>query len=573
MEQSLFYQLSIVMGLAAGVSLVFKLLRQPLIIGYIITGFLAGPYLFNLTANHGAFESFSEIGIVLLLFMIGLGLNTAVIKSTGRPAIITFAAITLGVGSVAYGSATLLGFSTQEALIVATALLFSSTIIVIKALTDKKEQNRLYSQMAIGILLIEDIGASIALLVVSASSGSGVTPDGLVVLGAKAVLMASLLGIAGLFVMPRLSKLFADNQELLYVLAIAWAFGVASAFKMAGFSIEIGALFAGVTLAHLPYSQEISTRLKPLRDFFVLLFFIQLGSQMGVEHLRGAVMPALLFALVVMVTKPLVILATLGALGYTKQTAFKAATHLSQVSEFSIVLVVLAQKTGIVDPQLSTVITLTAVITIIGSAYLMGYNDRIYRLLEKQLGFFERAETKKELLTLQHYPLVLIGYQNGGYDFVKTFRKMKKRYVVIDYNPEIIDILQRQNVNHAYGDATDTELLDELGVHRSELIISNITNFETNTLLITHINRHHNNSIFICHARSYEDAQVLYELGTDYVLLPHLIGSEHLNTFISRNGANKQAFRKHREHQLMQLNKALTASDSETTTQTPALTH
>ncbi len=136
---------------------------------------------------------------------------------------------------------------------------------------------------------------------------------------------------------------------------------------------------------------------------------------------------------------------------------------------------------------------------------------------------------------------------------------MKKRYVVIDYNPEIIDILQHQHIMHIYGDSTDTELLDEIGVHRSELIISNIASLETNSLLLSHITRHNTDCVFICHASTYEDAQALYDKGATYVMLPHLIGTEHLNSFIRHNGSDRIAYAKHRKHQLRQLTKAMVA--------------
>ncbi len=557
---SLFLQLSIILALAAGISLVFKWLKQPLIIGYILTGFIAGPSLLRLTNNHDAFESFSQIGIVLLLFMIGLGLNTRVIKNTGKPVILTFLAIVAVVGSIGFSAAYLMGFSIKEALIVAIALLFSSTIIVVKAISDHKEQLRLYSQIAIGILLVEDVAATIALLFVSASTGSAVTFGEFGLLLAKGVLAAILLTCSGLYIMPRIARRFAQSQELLYLMALAWGFGVASLFQLAGFSVEVGALFAGVTLAHLPYAQEMTTRLKPLRDFFVLLFFIELGGQLGIENIYQAIIPALIFSAIVITMKPLVILSTLGALNYTKQTGFKAAVHLSQISEFSIVLVVLAQKTGTLGAATVTTMTLTALITIIISAYLMNYNDKLYAKLKKPLSVFERAKTNKELVGLRHYPFVLIGYQSGGHEYIDAFRKMKKRYVVIDYDPDLIDMLNSKHIAHVYGDATDIELLEEMAVHRAEMVISNLPDIEVNKMLLAHINGIEDDTIFICPAANFEEAQILYEAGASYVQLPHLIGAERLSSFIKKNGSDREAFEKHRKHQLSLLDSALSAT-------------
>lgn len=553
MEQPLFFQLSLVLVIAAVVSIVFRAFRQPLVLGYIITGFLVGPTALGLIHDRAAFESFSQIGIALLLFIIGLGLNTAVIRSTGKPILLAFMANAVGVGGLGYVAAQFLGLTATESLIVAIALLFSSTIIVVKSLSDKKEQSRLYGQIAVGILLLEDIAATIALLFVSASSGSSATTVDIVILLTKGLAIAAGMILVGGYILPRFAKVFAANQELLYVGVLAWGFGIASLVWWAGFSIEVGALFAGVALAHLPYAAGIATRLKPLRDFFIVLFFIGLGQHLEVHHLAQAVVPALLFSGIIMISKPLLTIVSLGVLGYTKQTSFKAAVHLSQISEFSIILVVLGASLGVIGSDVVVVITLTALITIALSTYLMHFDDKLYRWLQKPLSLFERSETKRELRELQHYPLVLVGYHEGGYEFVRTFRHMKKPYVVVDFNPEVIDALEAQHINHLYGDVTDFELLDEIGVHRAELIVSTLNDAATNHLLLGHIHRHNKHVIFVCHASSYEEAEALYEQGAAYVILPHFIGTEQINEFIRKHGSNKKAFEKYRRQHLIRL--------------------
>lgn len=553
MEQPIFYQLSLVMVIAAVVCLLARLLRQPMIIAYILTGFAVGPSFLNIIHDHEAFESFSQIGITLLLFIIGLGLNVAVIKNSGKPVMLTFVGMIAIVGSLGVGAGYLLGFTPNEAIIMGSALLFSSTIIVIKALSDKREQNRLYGQLAIGILLIDDIVATLALLYVSAISGHAGGTNDILLLVTKGAILGASLGIVGGYIMPHLSKVFARNQELLYIFAIAWAFGIASAFYYAGFSIEVGALFAGVSVAHLPYVQAIATRLKPLRDFFIVLFFINLGEALKLDSLSSAIGPALIFSALALLTKPLAVLISLGLLGYTKQTSFKTALHVSQISEFSVILIVLAANTKLVSQEIVAIATLTALITIAVSAYLMKYDDELYRVFQKALGIFERSQTKREIRALSHYPLVLIGYHHGGHSFVETFRKMKKRYVVIDYNPDVIETLERQHINHLYGDVTDIELLEEIGLHKSELIISTLNNTETNLELAKHINDLKTGSVFICHATSLDNAEALYKAGASYVLMPHFIGDKHIDTFLEHHGSDKQAFERYRKKHLLTL--------------------
>lgn len=554
MEDSIFYQLSLVLAVAAGVSIVARLFRQPPIIGYIVTGFLAGPALLNVIHATEAFDSFSQIGVALLLFMIGLHLNTGIIKNVGKPAVLTFALIILGLGTTGYVAAQLLGFTSTESLLIATSLLFSSTIIVVKVLSDKRGQSRLYGQLAIGVLLVDDIAATLALLFVSAQAGgSSVTDFGFLAIKGAAIGIG--LGVVGAYVMPHLARFFAKSQELLFIFSLAWGFGVASAFSWAGFSVEVGALFAGVALAHLPYAQEMSTRLRPLRDFFIILFFIGLGIHLGIDKVGPAILPALVISALVMALKPLLTLAALGLLGYTKQTSFKASVHLSQISEFSIILIVLASTTGIADSHVVTVMTLVALITIVLSTYLMQYDDKLYRKFSKQLSFFERKQVMQELNDLRHFSLVLLGYRKGGHEFVRTFRQMKKDFVVIDFDPEIIEELDRQHINHIYGDATDLELLEEIGVHRSELIISTIGDAQANLLIVKHLTRHNKDALFICHASSLDTAAQLYKAGAAYVILPHFIGSEQISSFIRQHGSDKQAFDKYRIQHLVSIGK------------------
>ena len=224
---------------------------------------------------------------------------------------------------------------------------------------------------------------------------------------------------------------------------------------------------------------------------------------------------------------------------------------ISQISEFSIVLVVLAASTGLVGDKMVTVITLVALTTILLSTYMMQYDTKLYRLLERRLSIFERSDTKRELKALKHYPLVLLGYRKGGHEFVHTFRQMKKEYVVIDYDPDVIEELGRRRINHIYGDVTDLELLEEIGVHHSELVISTISDMPTNLLLAEHITGRQRNALFICHAHSYDDAEMLYQKGASYVILPHFIGTEQISSFILRHGNSKSAFQEYRQRHLV----------------------
>jgi voltage-gated potassium channel Kch len=346
----------------------------------------------------------------------------------------------------------------------------------------------------------------------------------------------------------------ASSQEMLFLFAVGWGFGIASLFEIAGFSIEIGALFAGVSLATLPYAQEIEARLKPLRDFFVVLFFIVLGQSLSLHGISEALVPALVLSAVVFLVKPVTIISTLGSLGYSKRVSFMAGINLTQISEFSVVLALLAVSTGLVDKNISTVITLVAIITIAGASYLTHYDKFLFKVFDLlPFRLFERTTKRAEKRVRPGYELILFGYQKGGHEFIQTFKQLHRRYVVVDYDPAIIDLLKTKRIPSLYGDATDTELLDEIGVGSSKLVISAITDFETNQQLVRHVNLLNTETVVVCNANSYEEALQLYELGSSYVIIPHHASSEHLGALIERNGIDKRHFDRYRTQHLRQM--------------------
>ncbi len=554
MHASVFSELSLIIALAAGVAVVMRVLRQPLIIGHIITGIIVGPAMLHWINTPDTIEVFSSIGIALLLFIIGLGLNPRVIKEVGKVAA-TAGLLQVGVSTLlGWGCGLLLGFSNTESLFLGVALAFSSTIIILKLLSDKKEQSRLYGKIATGMLLVQDVLAACALLFVTAQAKEGgFSPLQLGTLIGKGALIAIPLLFIGNVILPKLHKFIASSQELLFLFAIGWGFGFAALFELTGFSLEIGALLAGVALASLPYTQEISSRLRPLRDFFIVVFFIALGTRLTFTNF-GVLLPAILLGtFIVVVLKPLVVLTIMGLMGYTKRTSFKTAIAMAQVSEFSLIFVVLGNKQGLVSNDLVAVLTFVTLISIALSAYMILYSDKLFVLFERDLSMFERRKHNFEHESRHHFDLVLFGYQKGGHEFVKVFKSLKKPFVVIDYDPEIIDSLEHQQINYVYGDAADVELLEEVGLDRAKLIVSTISDHETNTFLTKLLEEINPHAVLILHAETVEEAAELYELGASYVVIPHYIGSEKIGAFIRKSGLKKSEFKKYREKHLAYL--------------------
>lgn len=549
-----FAELSLVIVITTGVSLFMRFIRQPLILGYILAGLLVGPAGLGLIHSTEAFETFSKLGITLLLFIIGLGMNVKELRKLGKVVVLTAMASLFTIGTLGFTAGAMLGFSRTEALIIGLALFFSSTIIIVKILTDKKEQNRLHGQIAIGVILVEDIVATFALLFIVANQGGGLDVPEIGMLLAKGAALIIGLSICSMKILPRLSKYIAASQELLFLFAIAWGFGVASLFELSGFSIEVGALFGGVALATSPYAQEIAARLKPLRDFFVVLFFITLGESLNVTNLAAGIGPALLFSAIVIILKPFTITTVMGMLGYAKRVSFKAGINLSQISEFSIVLVVLAAGVGLVRPEISAIMTLVAIITIATSTYLMHYDDELFAQFDRiKLRLFEKEVVYKERRRHNEYSILLFGYHHGGHEFIRTFKEIGKRFLVIDYDPAVIEVLEQQQVPYMYGDATDNELLEEIGVESTKLVISTFSDFEVSQQLVKNLVRINPGVVIICHANNHDEALKLYDLGSTYVMIPHHIGSEKISSFIKKSGLKKTEFNHFRDKHLAYL--------------------
>lgn len=553
METStIFTQLSLVLIVVVVMSVLMRLLRQPLIMGYIVSGVIVGPSFLHIVQNQSAFDSFSVIGISLLLFIIGLGLNAGVIQSLGKVAFLTSMSILPLLGGIVFGISWLLGYNLVSSLVIAMALFFSSTIIVMKVLSDKKETTRLFGQIVLGVLLIEDVVAMIAVVVIAMLANPGESSVlSLGFIAAKAVALAGGLYIVSNYILPHIVRSFAKSQEMLFIFSVAWGFSIATLFELAGFSHEVGALFAGISLAGLPYAPEMAAKLKPLRDFFIVIFFVTLGESFTLTSIEANLIPAIILSACVALGKPLLVLISLSAQGYTRLTSFKTALHLSQISEFSIILVTIAAVKGIVSIDIVTLVTLIAFITIAVSSYFMKHANGMFNVFEHALKRIERKKAHDPSRRRTVYPIVLFGYHKGGYEYIKVFRDMKERYVVVDYDPEVIDSLEEEGIRHAYGDATDEELLDELNVHNAKLVVSTMTDVTTNLSLLHHLRSDGGTANFICHANNLQETELLYKEGASYVTLPHYIGSERVSGFLKRHGIGRDSLKSYRDKHLI----------------------
>ncbi|MFH1801502.1 MAG: cation:proton antiporter [archaeon] len=558
MAGDIFINLSIIIILAVFISGLMRILKQPLLIGYIITGIIAGPYLFNIIGvGNNVFETFSKLGVALLLFMVGLHLNPRVIKDVGKISLLTGLGQIFFTAVIGFFIAKAFGFTAITSIYIALALTFSSTIIIMKILTDIRQIDSLHGKIAIGFLIIQDLVAIFALMTISSLSNE-IAISGLITQTIlKGVLALIFVALVSYLFFPRLTKVISVSQEFLFLFSVGWCLALASLFHYLGFSIEIGALLAGVTLSISPYSREISSKTKPLRDFFIVLFFILLGSQMVLGDISSRGAEIFVFSLLILIGNPLVVMIIMGLMGYAKRTGFLAGLTVAQIGEFSLIFIALGVSVGHISQEVLSFMTFISLITIGGSTYLVLYSNKIYSLISSHLSIFERKKLNKKKGNIERYDSILFGYNRIGFGILNSLKMIKKRYLVVDFNPETIEDLSKLGISCVYGDAYDDEFISELPIENVKIIVSTIPEFEINLLLVEKIKRINPKTIVIARAHQIKDALALYEEGADYVLTPHFLGGEYISKMIKELKTDGEEYERERKKHIKNLKEIL----------------
>ncbi len=533
---SVVFDLAIVILIAAVFGVITRIFKQPTILAYLATGILIAAVGMLAVGANETFTAFSELGIMLLLFMVGLEINYTSLRLVGVQSLI------LGLGQIVftfgigYFLTTLLGFSSLTSAYIAIALTFSSTIVIVKLLSDRKEINSLYGKLALGILLVQDIVA-ILLLVILAGIGKGVEFSmwNLLLVLLEAVVLFIVMFLLGRRVVPLVFEKIARSSELLFLVSMAWVFLIAAFVSKIGFSVEIAGFLAGIALANSSEHHEISARVKPLRDFFLIVFFVVLGASISFTNFIAVAGPVMILSLFVLIGNPLIVMIIMGIMGYRKRTSFLTGISIAQVSEFSLVLVAIGFKLGHIESNAVTTLTTVGVITIVASTYLIQYNDFIYRKLKSGLKIFERKKNIEGSMDvgIEARQIVLIGYHRMGESIAIGLPKDK--LLVVEFDPEVIKKLKRMGYQVLFGDITDQEIFDAAKVEESKLVISTSPDFEDNMHLI-HILKTHKLSHppkVVVRAETEHEMVHLYRAGADYVLAPHFTAGQYFGKTVA----------------------------------------
>jgi Kef-type K+ transport system membrane component KefB len=538
--QGIFSDIGMIIIVAAILGIVFKMLRQPIIPAFIIAGILLGP-VYGLVTDISTIRNISEIGIAFLLFMVGLELDMRKLKNVLWVSIIGGLLKSLLLFIVGWGAALILGFSNMASVYIGMIVTFSSTMVVVKLLSDKKELETLHGRIIVGTLLVEDLLVIIALAVLTTVNNF-----------TSMILLQSLLKIAVLlaatwilakFIFPGMFKFAAKSAEILFISSVAVCFGFCFLAKFLGFSIAIGAFLGGIGLATLPYNIEIVGKIKSLRDFFAIMFFVSLGMELTNVQISALILPIVVILALVLIFKPILSIAITSLFGFKKRTSFLTAISLAQTSEFSLIIVSVGYYELMqVSKEIFSMTILLAVITIGITPYLVKFDDSIYRKIGAKMKIFERfssggRELEYELHT-DKKQVILVGYDRMGYHILQKLHLMKKNVFVVDFNPDIIKRQIHDKVPCMYGDIGDSEVLDKLGLETVEMVISTSPDATNSFLLVKKVKEVNKKAVVFVTAYHVEDALHLYDEGADYVILPHFLGGEHASIILEEVGTD-----------------------------------
>ncbi len=486
--ENVFYEIAALLTLAAVVGFLGVLARQPLIVSFIAVGIIAGPSVLHITQSPDQIHLLAELGIAILLFLVGIKLDVKLVRTLGT------VALTTGLGQVAFTAGIGfficlgLGLDAVTSIYVAVALTFSSTIIIVKLLSDKREIDSLHGRIALGFLIVQDIVVVLAMIVLSAigiagpGSDDGGLGEVLQVLGGSALMLAFVLAFIR-FAADPLTERMARAPELLVAFAIAIAALFAAIGDAVGFGKELGGLLAGIALASTPYREAIAARLAPLRDFLVLFFFIYLGTQLDLAGLGANLWASVVLSLFVLVGNPLIVLAIMGVMGYRKRTGFLAGLTVAQISEFSLIFMAMGVSLGHVDTGALGLVTLVGLITIAGSVYMITYSHVLYAWLEPVLGLFERpgtpAEQGVEDEVKGRFDAIVFGLGRFGTAVATRLERIGLRVLGVDFNPASVRQWQRDGRDAVYGDAMDPEFVASLPLAHAKWAIATMPAHDT----------------------------------------------------------------------------------------------
>ncbi|MEO8604446.1 MAG: cation:proton antiporter [bacterium] len=508
---------------------VARLLRQPLLLAYIGAGLLIGPAGLGIVHDDHRIAELSELGLAFLLFIVGLEIDLKKLLSASRVAAPVAVGQVVLCALIAYGAVALLGFHGLPALYLGVASAFSSTMVVVKLLSDKSELDTVDGRLTIGILLVQDALAIVVLALQPNLQQPSLQPI-LLSLVAGVGLVAGALGVAR-YILPPVLSWAAKSPEIVLISAISWCLLIGYLAVLANFSLAMGALISGVTLSALPYTLDVAAKIRGLRDFFVTLFFVALGMQLELGAPRVLIAAAVLSTVVVL-SRFITVGPMLYAFGYGTRIGMLSSLALAQTGEFALVIVSIGLTLGHVDAEVASIIALTLVITSTLSTYMILANRQVAQRLTALLaglglrdGPRVDAAAEGEAVPPE---VVLLGFHRAASSLLHAtqYGAEGRPLLVVDFSPEVYQKLRTRSVPVVYGDISHLDTLEHVGVEHAQLVISTVSDDflrgTDNMTLLRQVRRLNPAARVILCAETLDQARRIDAAGADYVVLPRV---------------------------------------------------
>jgi Kef-type K+ transport system membrane component KefB len=528
--------LSIVMAWLLGV--VAYLARQPLILAYLVAGFALGPFGLKWVHSQQSINTIGELGLIFMLFMIGLEIDLKKIVRAGSVILVTSAAQIVGCFGLALGLFLLMGLTLGggkfDALYLAAAVALSSTVIIVKVLYDKFELDTLPGRVTLGVLVLQDLFAILFLAIQPSLNDLQVDVVLLSLVRVVVLLMAALL--ISRFTLPHLFQIIARLPELVLVGALAWCFAVAEFAEFLGLSREMGALVAGVSLSTFPYALDVTAKVTSLRDFFITLFFVALGMTIPLPT-ASVLALALVIVLFTLASRLVTIFPPLYAMRQGIRTSLLPAINLAQISEFSLVLIQVGVQANQVQPATASAASAAFVVLAVLSTFLMMRSDAITRgaiPVFKRFGLGDldqaHAEAEPETQDERKRRIVVLGFYRVASSFLaeleRTHAALVEQVFVVDFNPTVYHSLKARGVKVHYGDIAHVETLAHAGIAEAEIVISSVPDSllkgTSNERLVRYVRAANPGAKIVATADVLSETQILYAAGADYVTIARL---------------------------------------------------
>lgn len=530
MSEGILFDIGLAIVAATALAYVARLLRQPLLLAYIGAGLLIGPPVLGLVHSEQEIAELSELGLAFLMFIVGLEIDLKKLVNSGRVGALVGTIQVVACAVLTVGFVLLLGFGGLPALYLGVATAFSSTMIVVKLLSDKSELDTVDGRLTLGILLMQDVLAIVVLALQPNLNDPSVLPIMISVLSGFGLVVGALL--VSRYVLPALFQYVAKSPEIVMISAITWCLLVGYMAMLANFSIAMGALIAGVTLSAFPYSLDVVAKIRSLRDFFVTLFFVALGMQLQIDSLQVVLISLALSAFVIL-SRFVTIAPPLYVLGYGSRVGALCSIALAQAGEFALVIVALGLSLGHVGRDVASILALTLVITSTLSTYMIMGNHKVAQRLVQTLRAFGVPERLRrgddgEPGHEHGAALAILGFHRVASSLVYQAQGSSKGHdvLVVDFSPEVYSKLAAMDIPVVYGDISHLDTLEHVGIERASVVISTVSEDflrgTDNLTMLRQIRRLNPDARVILSAETLDRARVMYEAGADYVVLPRV---------------------------------------------------